>query len=427
MLWFRTPEKVYMRQGSIPVALEELKNELHRNKVFIVTDQFLFSNGYTKVIEDKLHELGIGYDVFADVTPNPKLSEAKIGVEQMNAFEPDTIIAVGGGSAMDAAKIMWVMYEHPELKFEDMAMDFMDIRKRVYTFPHMGDKAYFIAIPTSSGTGSEVTPFAIITDDETGIKYPIADYELLPDMAIVDVNILKNAPKGLTSASGIDAVTHCLEALASMMATPFSDSMALEALKMLFDYLPRAYENGETDLEAREMVGTAATMAGMAFANAFLGISHSLAHKLGAYHNIAHGIANALVIDDVIRFNSVDVPTKMGTFPQYDHPKAIKKYVRAAETIGVWGNNDEEKVNGLIGRLDELKDKIGIKKTIRDYGVTEEDFWATLDEMSENAFNDQCTSTNPRYPLIEEMKTLYIRSFYGDEYDGRFPDRDKIF
>ena len=427
MLWFRTPEKVYMRQGSIPVALEELKNELHRNKVFIVTDQFLFSNGYTKVIEDKLHELGIQYDVFADVTPNPKLSEAKIGVKQMNDFAPDTIIAVGGGSAMDAAKIMWVMYEHPELNFEDMAMDFMDIRKRVYTFPHMGDKAYFIAIPTSSGTGSEVTPFAIITDDETGIKYPIADYELLPDMAIVDVNILKNAPKGLTSASGIDAVTHCLEALASMMATPFSDSMALEALKMLFDYLPRAYENGETDLEAREMVGTAATMAGMAFANAFLGISHSLAHKLGAYHNIAHGIANALVIDDVIRFNCVDVPTKMGTFPQYDHPKAIKKYVRAAETIGVFGNNDEEKVEGLIGRLDELKEKIGIKKTLQDYGVTEENFWATLDEMSENAFNDQCTSTNPRYPLIEEMKTLYIRSFYGNEYDNRFPDREKIF
>lgn len=427
MLWFRTPEKVYMRQGSIPVALEELKNELHRNKVFIVTDQFLFSNGYTKVIEDKLHELGIQYDTFADVTPNPKLSEAKIGVKQLNDFKPDTIIAVGGGSAMDAAKIMWVMYEHPELDFSDMAMDFMDIRKRVYKFPHMGDKAYFIAIPTSSGTGSEVTPFAIITDDETGIKYPIADYELLPDMAIVDVNILKDAPKGLTSASGIDAVTHCLEALASMMATPFSDSMALEALKMLFDYLPRAYENGGEDLEAREKVGTAATMAGMAFANAFLGISHSLAHKLGAYHNIAHGIANALVISDVIRYNSVDVPTKMGTFPQYDHPKAIKKYVRAAETIGVWGNNDEEKVNGLIGRLEELKDKIGIKKTLQDYGVTEESFWATLDEMSENAFNDQCTSTNPRYPLIEELKTLYIRSFYGNEYDNRFPDREKIF
>ena len=427
MLWFRAPEKVYMKQGSIPVALEELKNELHRNKVFIVTDQFLFSNGYTKVIEDKLHELGIQYDVFADVTPNPKLSEARTGVRQMNDFAPDTIIAVGGGSAMDAAKIMWVMYEHPELNFEDMAMDFMDIRKRVYTFPHMGDKAYFIAIPTSSGTGSEVTPFAIITDEETGLKYPIADYELLPDMAIVDVNILKNAPKGLTAASGIDAVTHCLEALASMMSTPFTDGIALEALKMLFDYLPRCYQNGQTDLEAREMVGTAATMAGMAFANAFLGIGHSLAHKLGAYHNIVHGIANALVIDDVIRFNSVDVPTKMGTFPQYDHPMAIKKYVRAAEAIGVSGTSDQEKVEGLIRRIDELKEQLEIKHTLQDYGVTEEQFWATLDEMSENAFNDQCTSTNPRYPLIEELKTIYIRSFYGNEYESRFPDREKIF
>ena len=427
MLWFRAPEKVYMKQGSIPVALEELKNELHRNKVFIVTDQFLFSNGYTKVIEDKLHELGIQYDVFADVTPNPKLSEARTGVRQMNDFAPDTIIAVGGGSAMDAAKIMWVMYEHPELNFEDMAMDFMDIRKRVYTFPHMGDKAYFIAIPTSSGTGSEVTPFAIITDEDTGLKYPIADYELLPDMAIVDVNILKNAPKGLTAASGIDAVTHCLEALASMMSTPFTDGIALEALKMLFDYLPRCYQNGQTDLEAREMVGTAATMAGMAFANAFLGIGHSLAHKLGAYHNIVHGIANALVIDDVIRFNSVDVPTKMGTFPQYDHPMAIKKYVRAAEAIGVSGNTDQEKVEGLIRRIDELKGQLEIKNTLQDYGVTEEQFWATLDEMSENAFNDQCTSTNPRYPLIEELKTIYIRSFYGNEYESRFPDREKIF
>ena len=427
MLWFRAPEKVYMKQGSIPVALEELKNELHRNKVFIVTDQFLFSNGYTKVIEDKLHELGIQYDVFADVTPNPKLSEARTGVRQMNDFAPDTIIAVGGGSAMDAAKIMWVMYEHPELNFEDMAMDFMDIRKRVYTFPHMGDKAYFIAIPTSSGTGSEVTPFAIITDEDTGLKYPIADYELLPDMAIVDVNILKNAPKGLTAASGIDAVTHCLEALASMMSTPFTDGIALEALKMLFDYLPRCYQNGQTDLEAREMVGTAATMAGMASANAFLGIGHSLAHKLGAYHNIVHGIANALVIDDVIRFNSVDIPTKMGTFPQYDHPMAIKKYVRAAEAIGVSGNSDQEKVEGLIKRIDELKEQLEIKKTLQDYGVSEEQFWATLDEMSENAFDDQCTSTNPRYPLIEEMKTIYIRSFYGNEYETRFPDREKIF
>ena len=325
------------------------------------------------------------------------------------------------------AKIMWVMYEHPELNFEDMAMDFMDIRKRVYTFPHMGDKAYFIAIPTSSGTGSEVTPFAIITDEDTGLKYPIADYELLPDMAIVDVNILKNAPKGLTAASGIDAVTHCLEALASMMSTPFTDGIALEALKMLFDYLPRCYQNGQTDLEAREMVGTAATMAGMAFANAFLGIGHSLAHKLGAYHNIVHGIANALVIDDVIRFNSVDIPTKMGTFPQYDHPMAIKKYVRAAEAIGVSGNSDQEKVEGLIKRIDELKEQLEIKKTLQDYGVSEEQFWATLDEMSENAFDDQCTSTNPRYPLIEEMKTIYIRSFYGNEYETRFPDREKIF
>lgn len=427
MLWFRAPEKVYMRQGSIPTALQELKDDLHKKKVFIVTDNFLYSNGYTKVIENKLNEMGMEYQVFSNVTPNPKLSEAREGVKVINNFQPDTIIAVGGGSAMDAGKIMWVMYEHPELDFSDMAMDFMDIRKRVYKFPHMGDKAYFITIPTSSGTGSEVTPFAIITDDETHIKYPITDYELLPDMAIVDVDILKGAPKGLTSASGIDAVTHDLEALASMMATPFTDGIALESLKMLFDYLPRAYEAGQTDLYAREMVGTAATMAGMAFANAFLGISHSLAHKMGGYLGVVHGIANALVIDDVIRFNSVDVPPKMGTFPQYDHPKAKAKYARAARAIGVEGSNDDELVEGLIRKLDELKEKIGIKKRMSDYNVEEEKFLSVLDEMSEEAFNDQCTSTNPRYPLIDEMKTLYLRAYYGDEYEAKYPDRKKIF
>jgi acetaldehyde dehydrogenase/alcohol dehydrogenase len=415
MLWFRAPEKVYIKRGCLPVALEELKYVLDKKKVFIVTDTFLFENGYTKVITDKLNELGIAHSTFSNVEPDPTLACTIEGTRAMNEFKPDAIIAIGGGSAMDAAKIMWVMYEHPDVDFQDLAMRFMDIRKRVYTFPKMGEKAYFIAVPTSSGTGSEVTPFAVITDEKTGTKYPLADYELLPKMAIVDSELMMNAPKGLTSASGIDAVTHDLEALASMMATDYTDGLAIQSLKMIFEYLPRAYEQGANDPEAREKMANAATLAGMAFANAFLGISHSLAHKLGAYHHIPHGIANALVIDEVLRFNSAEVPTKMGTFPQYDHPNTLRKYAMVAESLGFGGASDEESLENLIKAIDELKEKIGIKKTIRDYGVSEEDFLATLDKMSEDAFDDQCTGANPRYPLIEELKQIYLKAFYGEE------------
>ena len=415
MLWFRAPEKVYIKRGCLPVALEELKNVMDKKKVFIVTDTFLFENGYTKPITDKLDELGIAHTTFSNVAPDPTLACAIEGTRAMNEFKPDAIIAVGGGSAMDAGKIMWVMYEHPEVDFLDMAMRFMDIRKRVYTFPKMGEKAYFIAVPTSAGTGSEVTPFAVITDEKTGTKYPLADYELLPKMAIVDCNMMMNAPKGLTSASGIDAVTHCLEAYASMMATEYTDGLAIESLKNIFKYLPRAYENGANDPEAREKMANAATMAGMAFANAFLGVCHSMAHKLGAFHHIPHGIANALMINYVLRFNSDEVPTKMGTFPQYDHPHTLRRYAEVAEALGFGGANDEESLNNLIKAIDELKEKIGIKKTIKDYGVDEKDFLDRLDEMSEQAFDDQCTGANPRYPLISEIKDMYLKAYYGKE------------
>ena len=414
MLWFRAPERVYVKRGCLPVALEELKNVMNKKKVFIVTDTFLFENGYTKPITDKLDELGIEHTTFSNVAPDPTLACAIEGTKAMNAFKPDAIIAVGGGSAMDAGKIMWVMYEHPEVDFLDMAMRFMDIRKRVYTFPKMGEKAYFIAVPTSAGTGSEVTPFAVITDEKTGTKYPLADYELLPKMAIVDCNMMMNAPKGLTSASGIDAVTHCLEAYASMMATEYTDGLAIEALKNIFKYLPRAYENGANDPEAREKMANAATMAGMAFANAFLGVCHSMAHKLGAFHHIPHGVANALMIDYVLRFNSAEVPNKMGTFPQYDHPHTLRRYAEVAETLGFGGANDEESLNNLIKAIDELKDKIGIKKTIKDYGIDEKNFLDRLDEMSEQAFDDQCTGANPRYPLISEIKEMYLKAYYGE-------------
>ena len=415
MLWFRTPEKVYIKRGCLPVALEELKNVMNKKKVFIVTDSFLFQNGYTKPITDKLDELGIEHTTFSNVAPDPNLACAIEGTRAMNEFKPDAIIAVGGGSAMDAGKIMWVMYEHPEVDFLDMAMRFMDIRKRVYTFPKMGEKAYFIAVPTSAGTGSEVTPFAVITDEKTGTKYPFADYELLPKMAIVDANMMMNAPKGLTSASGIDAVTHCLEAYASMMATEYTDGLAIESLKNIFKYLPRAYENGANDPEAREKMANAATMAGMAFANAFLGVCHSMAHKLGAYHHIAHGIANALMIDLVLRFNAAEVPEKMGTFPQYDHPHTLRRYAEVAEALGFGGANDQESLDNLIREIDILKEKIGIKKTIRDYGVDEQYFLEKLDEMSEQAFDDQCTGANPRLPLISEIKDMYLKAYYGGE------------
>lgn len=418
MLWFRTPEKVYIKRGCLPVALEELKNVMNKKRVFIVTDSFLYKNGYTKVITDKLNEMGIEHATFFDVQPDPTLASAKEGEKILTDFNPDCIIAVGGGSAMDAAKIMWVLYEHPEVEFLDMAMRFMDIRKRVYTFPKMGEKAYFIAVPTSAGTGSEVTPFAVITDETTGIKYPLADYELLPKMAIVDANMMMDAPKGLTSASGIDAVTHCLEAYASMMATPYTDALAKEALGKIFKYLPRAYENGANDPEAREEMANAATMAGMAFANAFLGVCHSMAHKLGAFHHIAHGIANALLIDEVLRYNSQEAPVKMGTFPQYGYPNTLRRYAEIAESVGITGNNDEEKLENLIKKIDELKETIGIKPTIRDYGVDEKDFLATLDEMTEDAFDDQCTGTNPRYPLMSEIKDMYLQAYYGHKVEG---------
>ena len=414
MLWFRTPEKVYIKRGCLPVALEELKNVMGKKRVFIVTDTFLYQNGYTKVVTDKLDEMGIVHETFFDVAPDPTLACAREGAKLIDAFKPDCIIAVGGGSAMDAAKIMWVMYEHPEIDFLDMAMRFMDIRKRVYTFPKMGEKAYFIAVPTSAGTGSEVTPFAVITDETTGQKYPLADYELLPKMAIVDVNLMMNAPKGLTSASGIDALVHSIEAYASMMATEFTDGLALEAIKIIFEYLPRAYENGVNDPEAREKMANAATMAGMAFANAFLGICHSMGHKLGAYHHLPHGVTVALVLDEVMRFNSKEVPNKMGTFPQYDHPHTLRRYAEIAEALNIGGETDEEKLNNLINKIDELKEKIGIKKTIKEYGIDEQTFLATLDEMSEKAFDDQCTGANPRYPLISEIKDIYLKVYYGN-------------
>ena len=413
MLWFRAPEKVYLKRGCLPVALDELKNVMGKKKAFLVTDSFLYKNGFTKCITDKLDEMGIAHTTFSNVEPDPTLACAKEGAALMKSFEPDVIIALGGGSAMDAAKIMWVLYEHPEADFLDMAMRFLDIRKRVYTFPKMGEKAYFIAIPTSAGTGSEVTPFAVITDEKSGIKYPLADYELLPDMAIIDTDLHMSAPKGLTAASGIDAVTHALEAIASMLATDYTDGLAKQALKVIFDYLPRAYDNGLTDYEAREKMANAATMAGMAFANAFLGVCHSMAHKLGAFHHLPHGVANALMIDEVLRFNASEVPAKMGTFSQYDHPKTLRKYAEVAETLGIDGKNDKEKLENLIKAIDELKAKVGIKKTIKEYGVDENEFLERLDDMVEQAFDDQCTGANPRYPLMSEIKQMYLNAYYG--------------
>ena len=411
MLWFRAPEKVYIKKGCLATALSELKGE--KKRAFVVTDSFLYKNGYTRPITDKLEDMGIAHAEFFDVEPDPTLACARAGALQMTAFAPDVIIALGGGSAMDAAKIMWVLYEHPEADFMDMAMRFMDIRKRIYTFPKMGEKAYFIAIPTSAGTGSEVTPFAVITDEQTGIKYPLADYELMPDMAIVDADFHMTAPRGLTAASGIDAVTHALEAYASMMATDYTDGLALRALQMIFRYLPRAYDDGPHDPAAREKMANAATMAGMAFANAFLGVCHSMAHKLGAFHHIPHGVANALMIDEVLRFNAAEVPAKMGTFPQYDHPHTLARYAEVADALNLPGDTDEEKLESLIRAIDELKARVGIKPTIRDYVPDEEDFLARLDEMTEQAFDDQCTAANPRYPLMSEIRQMYLNAYYG--------------
>ena len=413
MLWFRAPEKVYIKKGCLGVALSELKDVMGKKRAFIVTDSFLYQNGYTKAVEKKLDEMGIQHTCFYDVAPDPSLACAKAGAEQMRSFQPDVIIAVGGGSAMDAGKIMWVLYEHPEADFMDMAMRFSDIRKRVYTFPKMGQKAYFIAVPTTAGTGSEVTPFAVITDEQTGVKYPLADYELMPKMAIVDADMMMDAPKGLTAASGIDAVTHALEAYASMLATDYTDSLALRSLKVIFQYLPEAYNNGPVNPVAREKMANAATMAGMAFANAFLGVCHSMAHKLGAFHHLPHGVANALMIEQVLRFNAAEVPVKMGTFPQYDHPHTLARYAEVADYLGVKGQTDEEKLGGLIAMVNDLKQKIGIKATIRDYGVDETDFLNRLDDMVEQAFDDQCTGANPRYPLMREIKQMYLNAYYG--------------
>ena len=413
MLWFRAPEKVYFKKGCMPVALDELGTVMGKKKAFIVTDSFLYHNGYVKGIEEKLDEMGIQHTCFYEVAPDPTLECAKAGAEAMRAFGPDVIIALGGGSAMDAGKIMWVMYEHPEADFMDMAMRFMDIRKRVYTFPKMGEKAYFIAIPTSSGTGSEVTPFAIITDADTGVKWPITDYELMPNMAIVDVDNAMTAPKGLTSASGIDVMTHAIEAYVSIMATDFTDGLAMKAVKAVFDYLPSAYENGANDPIAREKMANASCMAGMAFANAFLGLNHSMAHKLGAFHHLPHGIANAVILTDVMRYNAAEVPTRMGTFSQYQYPHALARYAELGRFAGCKGKTDEEVFENFIAKLEELKEKIGIKKTIKDYGVDEKYFLDTLDDMTEQAFNDQCTGANPRYPLMSEMKEIYLKCYYG--------------
>ena len=413
MLWFRTPEKVYFKKGCMPVALDELGTVMHKKKAFIVTDTFLYKNGYVNAIEEKLDEMGIQHTCFYEVAPDPTLQCARKGADMMRSFEPDTIIALGGGSAMDAAKIMWVMYEHPEANFEDMAMDFMDIRKRVFTFPKMGEKAYFVAIPTSSGTGSEVTPFAIITDADTGVKWPIADYELLPNMAIVDVDNMMTQPKGLTSASGIDVMTHAIEAYVSVMATDYTDGLALKAVKAVFDYLPSAYENGANDPKAREMMANASCMAGMAFANAFLGLNHSMAHKLGAFHHLPHGVANAVLLTEVMRYNADEAPTKMGTFSQYQYPHTLARYAEIGRFAGCTGKDDKEVFENLLLKLEDLKEKIGIKKSIKEYGIDEKYFLETLDEMVEQAFDDQCTGANPRYPLMKEIKEIYLKCYYG--------------
>ena len=410
MLWFRAPEKVYFKKGCLPVAMEELRG---KKKAFIVTDTFLYQNGYTKPIEEKLDAMGITHTSFYNVAPDPTLACAREGAEAMRSFQPDLIIAVGGGSAMDAGKIMWVLYEHPDADFQDMAMRFVDIRKRVYGFPKMGEKAYFVAVPTSAGTGSEVTPFAVITDEVSGVKYPLADYELMPKMAIVDADMMMNAPKGLTAASGIDAVTHALEAYASMLATDYTDGLALRSLKLVFENLPKCYDNGPNDPRARENMANAATMAGMAFANAFLGICHSMAHKLGAFHHLPHGIANALLITQVLRFNADEIPVKMGTFSQYDHPHTLERYAEVADYLHLGGNTNAEKLEKLIEAIEALKSRVGIKSSIREYGIDESDFLARLDDMVEQAFDDQCTGANPRYPLMSELRQMFLNAYYG--------------
>ena len=414
MLWFRMPEKVYFKYGSLGVALPELK-EMKKKKAFIVTDRVLAELGYVDKITKVLDENGIDFRVFSEVAPDPTLAIARKGAEAMRSYNPDVIIALGGGSPMDAAKIMWVLYEHPEVNFHDLAMTFMDIRKRVYPFPKMGEKAMMVSIPTSAGTGSEVTPFAVITDEKTGVKYPLADFELMPNMAIVDAELMMNMPKGLTASSGIDALVHALEAYVSVMASEFTNGLALEAIRLVFKYLPQAYNEGTTNVKAREKMAHASTIAGMAFANAFLGICHSMAHKLGAEHHIAHGVANGILIDHVIRFNAVDNPRKQASFPQYKYPNAKWRYAKIAEHLNLGGKNDDEKVENLIKAIQNLKKQINLPSTIAECGVTKEAFYSTLDSMTEDAFDDQCTGANPRYPLMSELKEMYINAYSNNE------------
>jgi len=418
MLWFRTPPKVYMKRGCLPEALRELQTVYHRKKVFIVTDAFLFQNGYLDTVIRTLSDLQIPYTVFFEVEPDPSLATARKGAQAMTAFEPDAVLAVGGGSAMDAAKIMWMLYEHPDADFTDMAMRFMDIRKRVYPFPTLGEKACFVAVPTSSGTGSEVTPFAVITDETTGTKYPLADYELMPTMAIVDTDLMMHQPPGLTAASGIDALTHALEAYASMLATDITDALALQAIRLIFEYLPRCYKDGAHDPIAREKMAVAATMAGMAFANAFLGLCHSMAHKLGAFHHLPHGISNALLIGEVMRFNADPAPTRMGTFSQYRYPHTLSRYAAVADALGLGGDTDRDKLEALIAAVDRLKASVGIGDSIASYGIDEADFLGSLDDMTRQAFDDQCTGASPRYPLLSEIRQLYLNAFYGGTPKG---------
>ena len=413
MLWFRVPEKTYFKYGCLPVALAEL-GEMGKKKAFIVTDKVLFEMGYTNKVTEVLEAQGIQYKIFSDVEPDPTLRCARAGAAEMTNFQPDVVISLGGGSAMDAAKIMWVMYEHPEVNFHDLAMTFMDIRKRIYKFPTMGQKAMMVAIATSAGTGSEVTPFAVITDEETGVKYPLADYELTPDMAIVDAELMMTSPKGLTACAGIDVLVHAVEAYVSVMASEYTNGLALEAIRLVFKYLPGAYNEGTTNIKAREKMAHASCMAGMAFSNAFLGINHSMAHKLGAFHHLPHGMANSLVMKEVIKFNATDAPTKQAAFAQYKYPNAAWRYAKIADHLGLGGNTEAEKVELLLKAIDELQNKVNMPKTIKDAGVSEVKFFETLDEMVEQAFDDQCTGANPRYPLMKELKEMYITSYYGE-------------
>lgn len=417
MLWFRVPEKTYFKYGCLPVALAEL-GEMGKKKAFIVTDKVLFEMGYTNKVTEVLEANGIQYKIFSDVEPDPTLRCARAGAAEMASFEPDVVISLGGGSAMDAAKIMWVMYEHPEVNFHDLAMTFMDIRKRIYKFPTMGQKAMMVAIATSAGTGSEVTPFAVITDEQTGVKYPLADYELTPDMAIVDAELMMTSPKGLTACAGIDVLVHSIEAYVSIMASEYTNGLALEAIRLVFKYLPDAYNEGTTNIKAREKMAHASCMAGMAFSNAFLGINHSMAHKLGAFHHLPHGMANSLVMKEVIKFNATDAPTKQAAFAQYKYPNAAWRYAKIADHLGLGGNTDAEKVELLLKAIDELQNKVNMPKTIKDAGVSEVKFFETLDEMVEQAFDDQCTGANPRYPLMKELKEMYITSYYGEKEEA---------